>query len=65
MQTSNCKATDAEKASSQGEKLLNAIFKIKAQVLWKMFLSHEMKVICNAEDRYHVLVSSKDGLSCG
>ncbi len=45
-----CKATDAEKLLSE-RKVLNAILRLKLST-WKMFLSHEMNVICNAEDRF-------------
>ncbi len=49
-----CKATDAEKLLSQWEKVANAILWIKLKYI-KMFLSHEINVICNAEDSFHVL----------
>ncbi len=35
------------------KKLLNAIYKSKAQSNMKMFLSNEMNSFCNAEDRFH------------
>ncbi len=47
-------ATDANKLLSQWEKVAKCNFKSKLNT-WKMFLSHEMKAMCNAEDRFHVL----------
>ncbi len=46
-----CKAKDAEKLLSQWEKVAKCNFKSNAQSTWKRFLSHEMNIICNAEDQ--------------
>ncbi len=46
-----CKAMDAEKLLSQWKKVSKCNFKSKART-WKMFLSHEWNVICNAEVRF-------------
>ncbi len=50
-----CKATDAEKLLSQWEKVAKCNFKSKAQVHERCFLLMKWNVICNAEDRFHVL----------
>ncbi len=42
---------DAESFFLSERKLLNAILR-QSSSQWKMFLSHEMKIICNAEDRF-------------
>ncbi len=46
-----CKAMDAEKLLSQWKKVSNAILRVSSSI-WKMFLSHEWNVICNAEVRF-------------
>ncbi len=50
-----CKATDAEKLLTQWEKVAKCNFKSKAQVHERCFFLMKWNVICNAEDRFHVL----------
>ncbi len=42
---------DAENFFLSERKVLNAILRLSSSI-WKMFLFHEMKFICNAEDRF-------------
>ncbi len=50
-----CKAKDAEKLLSQWEKGAKCNFKSTAQVYERCFFFMKWNVICNAEDRFHVL----------